>query len=821
MDNLLNSYLKTLQTQGDQDEAYKWEAINNFQETWNADADDFKQMFKSAFEKVHNLLYHNSLSYILILADYFPEEVRAMFKDLFNEELPLEGRIVSFQEAAKTLLPHLKEAKGIEKKLKTYQDERTISVYLSFRYPEKYYLYKASFYKKLCEYLGVPTEKAGERFIHYLKLAEEIKEKYITNNDKAQQIHKSIYPEMSWNEDNLITQNFLYSIFDKTKEMTNILPKLEGEEEFLKIISSHRKQDVFDYFLFLDRIIDRLDIQKDDIRVVTNTSSRNLNLTLGQRFCWVLFPAGRKKGKFSLITADKIDDRSSPFKGEGNQPFFNDFDDFSMALKNQESAFNAMKKELSRSTKSSYSKYKNLAFRNAIFDKDYRKHLLETSIFGLTSPKIMNVSATKIPLNQILYGPPGTGKTYKLQTEYFDRFTIKESSLSRQQFLLNNIADKTWWQVLSMAVLDLGNTSVENIMNHELVKTKVALGDSKLPRNTIWGTLQTHTLIDCPNVGVKDRSNIQLFWKDENSHWKVIREKLDEQYPDAISILKNIKHYQQNSNTLIKNYEFVTFHQSFSYEDFIEGIKPTMEEEDSKLEYEISDGIFKRLALKAKADPDNDYAIFIDEINRGNVSAIFGELITLIEEDKRSSGKNPLSIKLPYSKNEFEVPSNLYILGTMNTADRSVEALDTALRRRFSFKEIMSKPYLLKDIQFDKFNLEEVLETINERIEFLLDRDHTIGHSYFMKLESYDLDGLEAAFKNKIIPLLQEYFYHDYEKIALILGAGFVEVKTNHEVKFPNISGIDRPENVTLCELIENIDDIEYAVLQLLDKDEQ
>ena len=165
-----------------------------------------------------------------------------------------------------------------------------------------------------------------------------------------------------------------------------------------------------------------------------------------------------------------------------------------------------------------------------------------------------------------------------------------------------------------------------------------------------------------------------------------------------------------------------------------------------------------------------------------------------------------LSVKLPYSKKEFEVPSNLYVFGTMNTADRSVEALDTALRRRFSFKEIMPNPSLLENIEFDGFNLKEVLETINERIEFLLDRDHTIGHSYFMDLESGDTDGLEEIFKNKVIPLLQEYFYHDYEKIALILGSGFVTVKPNHQVKFRTMEGISGPDQVTLCELINDID---------------
>lgn len=214
-----------------------------------------------------------------------------------------------------------------------------------------------------------------------------------------------------------------------------------------------------------------------------------------------------------------------------------------------------------------------------------------------------------------------------------------------------------------------------------------------------------------------------------------------------------------------------------------------------------------------------NYVLIIDEINRANVSAIFGELITLIEEDKRIESDEALSVTLPYSKDSFGVPPNLYIIGTMNTADRSVEALDTALRRRFSFEEIMPKPHLLTKIEFNGFNLEEVLKTINERIEFLLDRDHTIGHSYFMNLQSGDTDGLEEAFKTKVIPLLQEYFYHDYEKIALILGAGFVSVTTNHAIKFPKFGGIMDPDDVTLCELITNIGDIQEAVITLLNRD--
>jgi predicted Mrr-cat superfamily restriction endonuclease len=182
------------------------------------------------------------------------------------------------------------------------------------------------------------------------------------------------------------------------------------------------------------------------------------------------------------------------------------------------------------------------------------------------------------------------------------------------------------------------------------------------------------------------------------------------------------------------------------------------------------------------------YVLVIDEINRGNVSAIFGELITLIEEDKRQGATNELFVTLPYSKKRFTVPSNLHIIGTMNTADRSVEALDTALRRRFSFVEMLPDPKLLStkgtngDGMIEDVNLQELLTTINSRIEVLIDRDHTIGHAFFINDKS--IDDLKHTFKNKIIPLLQEYFYGNYEKMALVIGNSFFHIQDQKSVVF-------------------------------------
>jgi 5-methylcytosine-specific restriction protein B len=204
-----------------------------------------------------------------------------------------------------------------------------------------------------------------------------------------------------------------------------------------------------------------------------------------------------------------------------------------------------------------------------------------------------------------------------------------------------------------------------------------------------------------------------------------------------------------------------------SYEDFVEGIKPATK--DNAVTYEIAKGQFLKIA-KGISNEVNPHILIIDEINRGNIAAIFGELITLLEESKRQGASDETWVTLTYSKEKFCLPPNLYIIGTMNTADRSVEALDTALRRRFSFIEMPPRPEILS-IDIEGIDVRQLLKVINQRITALKDADHTIGHAWFIDCKTQK--DVLAVMIDKVIPLLREHFYNENEKLEAVIGSQF------------------------------------------------
>jgi 5-methylcytosine-specific restriction endonuclease McrBC GTP-binding regulatory subunit McrB len=352
--------------------------------------------------------------------------------------------------------------------------------------------------------------------------------------------------------------------------------------------------------------------------------------------------------------------------------------------------------------------------------------------------------------------------------------------------------------VLAVALHDLGGSAkVPTIEQHPLIQAKYAGSQTKSKLGErLWNLLQRHSLATSKTVSYKDRTAPELFDKHQDSTWK-LAVALPDELQEFADQLKG------SGTTGVDDFTFVTFHQAYGYEDFIEGIRPRVDvatdEEEGQIAYSLEPGAFMQAAKSAlrlagyqgslhdfctnltRSERESRFknarrfAVFIDEINRGNVARIFGELITLLEDDKRLGEDNEVIVTLPYSKKRFGIPPNLHVIGTMNTADRSIEALDTALRRRFEFREHPPQAELL-DFDFEgDIELDEMLRAINRRLERLYDRDHCIGHAYFYALRDRPtLDALKHVFRNKLIPLLHEYFYGDWGKIGLVLGKDFV-----------------------------------------------
>jgi len=406
--------------------------------------------------------------------------------------------------------------------------------------------------------------------------------------------------------------------------------------------------------------------------------------------------------------------------------------------------------------------------------------------------------------NTILYGPPGTGKTYELLA-IIEQYKLVEKLAKPKPDYDTFVGEYTWWEVLVFVFWEIKKATVPELLRNEIIKAKLRTTSVENPRARLWSVLQHQTVKHCENVKLKNRSGEALFFKEKDSVWRLDDpEAVGEDFPALKEAWDDLngKDFQTSE---IKHYTFTTCHQNLAYEDFIEGIKPVLSKglgPDNVIEsvqYVMRRGIFYEACEKAaqlagyetlfqclhaskddrkdkfrKArDAGKRYVLFLDEINRCNISAVFGELITLIEDDKRLGADNEIAdITLPYSQTLFGVPANLYLIGTMNTADRSVEALDTALRRRFVFDHKTPLPDKLK-VTTDEINLPAMLAAINKRLEILLDKDHTIGHAWLWDVTN--LDELKTIFQQKILPLLQEYFYNDPVKIGLVLGDAFVK----------------------------------------------
>lgn len=427
-----------------------------------------------------------------------------------------------------------------------------------------------------------------------------------------------------------------------------------------------------------------------------------------------------------------------------------------------------------------YNKNKNFYLGIKYFGLEHIEEKENELVIDLSDLKIKDKYYLDImkemSINDILLGEFISKRDEYIVTRVIGK--IKEISINKDIKIVLSIVSKENKKYEYSSIIDINDYSESKFSKNMLSQC------FRKYNNTIFygppGTGKTYN-IDNEVLKIID---ISTYMKFENDRNKIHNKIIDLQIANQVRIC--------------------TFHQSYGYEEFIEGLRP-----DDKGNYKLEDGLLKQIAIDAlfkalnyelkanlleKTNDENNkihheekkkivlkyindssnfdffycdqYVLVIDEINRGNISKIFGELITLLEEDKRLGNENDIRLKLPYSKEDFILPPNLHIIGTMNSSDKSIAPIDIALRRRFKFVEIMPDEELLNTI--DGIDLKEMLKKINYRIEYLYDRDHTIGHAYFINNKS--LSDIIETLTDKVIPLLHEYFYEDFDKIGLVLG---------------------------------------------------
>lgn len=786
----------------DKEERYKWEAIATYKNVWDIEAENFEPMFTSAFRDSGNLLRSgNYYPYKMatVWAEKEPESLRKTFEMLFDESQPFEKRYSQFREA----FVNYYDGTGHNH----YQDLHAISVYLTFEYPDKYYFYKYSavkdFIKASCyECANIDAMSDVEKMELTIELCNKVLG-FIKQDKELLDMHYSRLDEKCYVDDDLhlLTQDILYFGGKALSDNDEWWPTLDDYNPDLS------KEDWVRFINEVEKVNHQgcMRVLKCFLKVGGEASSKSLADSFGGHpsvySSSVLNTSKRAIEYFKLKPCpDNDKERYFPVGFQGKSVGDSDLYTYKMRSELLEALSEI-----------------DLSNINLFYKEEGENEM------------------TNVPKNTILYGPPGTGKTYNTvvyavaiienksvesikaepYSAVFERyntykndglieFTTFHQSYGYEEFIegikpiLENDADEqgdvkyTIEDGLFKAFCNKSSMPITK-------KSNIDIGLNKTPtiwKVSLWSTGDNPTRTECLENG-----HIRIGWDDYGAE---ITEDTDFSEQGGKKVLNAFISRMKIGDIVFSCYSSTTIDAigvvtgdyewcGEQYDDglnrrrkvnwIVKGINEDIVEINGGSTMTLSTvyrlnhiALSDAMALIEKylphtAEEKKNHVFIIDEINRGNISKIFGELITLIEPSKRLGQAEGMKAKLPYSQQLFGVPDNVYLIGTMNTADRSIATIDTALRRRFRFKEMMPDAEVLNGISVEDISISDMLTRMNKRISVLYDREHTIGHAYFIPLrDNPTLEQLAEIFENGIVPLLQEYFYEDYEKIRLVLG---------------------------------------------------